>query len=170
MKIYLASRYSRREELNRRWHWLEYAGFEVTSRWLLGDHQVSDSGLSEEAAPEERERFAQEDWDDLAAADICISFTEEPRSGHSRGGRRVEFGAALAMGKRCIVIGPRENVFHCLPSVEVYPLWDLALTRLWFMSPARGEIGDERSDDEIMATSEALICSPEVREFFRPKR
>lgn len=95
-------------------------GHTITSRWLLGDHQIDDAGLSLEAKAEERQRFAMEDWADLMSADMCISFTEEPRGTNSRGGRHVEFGAALAAGKRCIVIGPRENVFHCLPSVEVY--------------------------------------------------
>lgn len=120
MKIYLASRYSRREEL------CEYAaiftteGHTITSRWLLGNHQIDDAGLSQEAKAEERKRFAMEDWHDLMQADCCISFTEEPRGTNSRGGRHVEFGAALAAGKRCIIIGPRENVFHCLPEVEHY--------------------------------------------------
>jgi hypothetical protein len=30
------------------------------------------------------------------------------------------------MGKRCIVVGHRENVFHHLPFVEFYPDWDTA--------------------------------------------
>lgn len=121
MKIYLASRYSRLVELCEYKSILEalYA-VEVTSRWLLGNHQVDDAGLSQEAKAEERERFAVEDFEDLMAADCVMSFTETPRSTNSRGGRHVEFGMALAAGKRCIVIGPRENVFHCLPNVEWY--------------------------------------------------
>lgn len=124
MKVYLAARYSRREELCRYAFDLERIGYEITSRWLQGNHQIDDAGLSAEAATEERTRFATEDWDDLMAADICISFTEEPRSSNSRGGRHVEFGAALAAGKHCLVIGPRENVFHCLPNVNVFRYWD----------------------------------------------
>ena len=41
----------------------------------------------------------------------------------TRGGRHAEFGIALALGKRVIVIGPRENVFHALPAVERYESW-----------------------------------------------
>jgi hypothetical protein len=126
MKIYLASRYSRREELCGYRSELEAMGHEVTSRWLNGNHQIDDAGLSLEAAAAERTRFAQEDWDDLMAADCCISFTEAPRSSNSRGGRHVEFGAAMAAGKVCVVIGPRENVFHCLPDVWWYPEWAAA--------------------------------------------
>ena len=133
MKIYLAARYSRREELLRYASDLAELNHQVTSRWIEGSHQVSDAGLSEEGSVEERTRFAMEDWLDVCAAETVISFTEQPRSEltkASRGGRHVEFGAALAMHKRCIVVGPRENVFHCLPQVIVYPTWNEALSYL----------------------------------------
>lgn len=128
MRIYLAARYSRREELCGYRRTLQFAGYEVTSRWLDGGHHISDAALNDDHGDQgfsasQRQRFAEEDWSDLFWADTCISFTEAPRSSASRGGRHVEFGAALAMGKRCIVVGPRENVFHCLPQVEVYPDW-----------------------------------------------
>lgn len=51
-------------------------------------------------------------------------FSEPPDSHSKRGGRHVEFGMALAWGLRLIVIGQRENVFHCLPQVERYDTWD----------------------------------------------
>ena len=121
--IYLAARYSRREELLRYAADLEARGHTITSRWLAGNHQIDDAGLSVEAARAERERFATEDWADLCAADACISFTEAPRSSNSRGGRHVEYGAALALGLWCVVVGPRENVFHCLPFVTQYDTW-----------------------------------------------
>lgn len=124
MKIYLASRYSRREELCEYRSQLRAMGHVVTSRWLDGNHQVSDKGLSEQAAEADRTRFAVEDWEDLTAAEVCISFTEEPRTELTRGGRHVEFGGALAMGKLCIVIGHRENVFHCLPGVHYRSTWE----------------------------------------------
>lgn len=122
-KVYLAARYSRREGMLIAAYALKAAGITVTSRWIAGGHQVSGSGLNDEQSlpAMQREKFAQEDIEDLAAADTVISFTEEPHSNNSRGGRHVEFGMAVALGKRVIVIGPRENVFHCLPHVEVYP-------------------------------------------------
>jgi hypothetical protein len=136
VKVYLAARYSRREELCVYRRWLIAAGAQVTSRWLDGEHQISDGQLlgSDDAAIIEgdsvaleaielRRRFALEDWHDLHQADIVISFTEPPRSNASRGGRHVEFGAAFAIGKRCAVVGPRENVFHCMPDVAVYDDW-----------------------------------------------
>lgn len=123
MKIYLAARYSRAAELRGYRDFFQARGITVTSRWLDGGHTLDDRGLSIEAEASERTRFALEDWSDLMAANVVISFTEQPRSSNSRGGRHVEFGGALAAKKKCIVIGPRENVFHCLPQVEVFRDW-----------------------------------------------
>lgn len=120
MKIYLAARYSRHKELREYAKALVCKGHTITSRWIQGGHQIDDKGLSAEADKSKRELFALEDLVDLEQADICISFTETPRSCNSRGGRHVEFGIALALKKRCVIVGPRECVFHCLPTVEVY--------------------------------------------------
>jgi len=51
---------------------------------------------------------------------VLLFFSEPPDSHSKRGGRHVEFGLALAWGKRLMIVGPRENVFHCLPQVEQY--------------------------------------------------
>ena len=144
--VYLAARYSRREELCEYRSELERAGYTITSRWLNGSHQILPNGeplgrdqealIESGAAPSDvRGQFAAEDWADLLAADTVISFTEPPRSKASRGGRHVEFGAALALNKRCIVVGHRENVFHCLERVEYFETWDEVLDALVASSP-----------------------------------
>lgn len=129
--VYLAARYTRREELCAYRSDVLAAGGAVTSRWLNGAHQLLDAELmTNDDHDEKRREFALDDWVDLMAADVCVSFTEPPRSNHSRGGRHVEFGAAYARGLRCIVVGYRENVFHCLPDVEFYETWPEALRAL----------------------------------------
>ena len=130
MKVYLASRYSRYQEMQRYRDDLQRLGNTVTSRWIDGDHQIDDAGLSLQAKEAERIRFAQEDLADLLGASCVISFTEQPRATNSRGGRHVEFGIALGLRKRVIVVGYRENVFHCLPQVEFYHDWSAALAAL----------------------------------------
>jgi HD-like signal output (HDOD) protein len=47
-KLYLASRYARREELNKHAGELENLGYIVTSRWLIGHHLVLDELSVEE--------------------------------------------------------------------------------------------------------------------------
>jgi hypothetical protein len=135
-RIYLAARYSRRLELCGYRDELTALGCEVTSRWLNGSHQIDNQGvpigddgerrfeMGDPALAHWREHFATEDVADVLAADTLVAFTEQPRSGNSRGGRHVELGIALGTGRHRIVIaGPRENVFCWLPQVEWYPDW-----------------------------------------------
>jgi hypothetical protein len=96
MKIYLAARYSRHVELEVCAADLRFDAHEVTSRWHKGEHQALDADLLDNL--ELARRFASEDLDDLQRADLCISFTEQPHSSASRGGRHVEFGVAIACG------------------------------------------------------------------------
>lgn len=150
MRIYLASRYSRHIELQGYRDELEAAGHEVTSRWINGGHQIDDRGLSAQGKEEERIRFAQEDWNDLLRAECVISFSEAPRSSNSRGGRHVEHGMALAYGKRAIVVGHRENVFHCLPEVEFFPEWPEARRAL------AGKVALDNYEESKMPWSETM--------------
>ncbi len=130
MKIYLASRYSRYLEMQEYRDELAQLGHRIVSRWIEGDHQIDDAGLSLQAKEAERIRFAEEDRIDLLSADCVISFTEVPRGSNSRGGRHVEFGMALARGMKLLVVGHRENVFHCLPEVEFHPSWGDAIASI----------------------------------------
>lgn len=118
MIVYLAARFSRKNEMLMVKEHLEerYPGLiEVNSRWLTGEHEwigVPDH----EIPPEENARFAAEDLRDIENADVFVCFTEGEGSGFSRGGRHVEAGYALSLGKDLLVVGPRENVFYCLPN------------------------------------------------------
>lgn len=118
--IYLAARFSRRHEAHALGREMVARGHGITSRWTLPntDHVIP-AGQSAEAEFSERRRFAMEDCIDVRACDWMISLMEEPRS-NGRGGRHVEFGMALALGKRLTCIGPRETVFHCLDQVECF--------------------------------------------------
>ena len=142
MKIYLAARYSRRQELLGYAAQLEELGHSVTSRWLAGNHQIRDDqlndGLDELALAQ---RYAREDLVDVAQADLVISFTEEARSTTSRGGRHTEYGFALALRKRLWLIGPRENVFHCAAD-GIFADWTGALKALLLLD----ELGLEPTD------------------------
>ncbi len=134
-KIYIAARFSRRPEANALAQQLKARGHTITSRWVLPDcDHVLPTGLSEQAADAERERFAKEDIEDLALANCLVSLQEEPR-GNGRGGRHVEFGFMLGRQieamrvarsnpskyvkvPEIICIGTRETVFHHLGSVH----------------------------------------------------
>ena len=127
MKIYLAATYSRHPEMREVRSTLESLGHIVTGRWINGNHEVTNKSYDRQG-----EIFAIEDYEDLVASELVISFTEEPRStsGRGRGGRHVEFGIALALNKSLVVIGHRENVFHYLPQVQFFPSFELYVTQL----------------------------------------
>lgn len=99
---------------------MQQHGHEIVSRWSLpGEDHVIPVGVSAQAADSERLRFATEDLEDVDNCDWMISFMETPRN-DSRGGRHVEFGYALALGKVLTIIGPKETVFHHLPVVSAF--------------------------------------------------
>lgn len=129
MNVYLAARYSRREEMLGYAMQLEELGLWVTSRWITGCHEKPGRDDRATTGPtaytvEEREVFAEEDLLDLMQSDLLIAFTEPESAKASRGGRHVEFGFALGKGIPCIVIGTRENVFHCLERVRWFETWE----------------------------------------------
>lgn len=121
MKVYLCGRYSRRDELRGVRGELQSLGHVVTSRWLDTEWTETErQGQVHSAAapPEYRRQHAVADLEDVAAADCLVAFTEDQRGG-GRGGRHVELGAALALGKQVIVVGPAENLFCHHPLVKV---------------------------------------------------
>ncbi len=106
MKIYLASNYSTHPEMREHAKTLEALGHEITSEWINGTHGGDDRAL-----------YAQIDLRDVDAADAIIFFAEAPEGSRTRGGKHVEFGYALAKGKRIFLVGKPVNVFHHLPEV-----------------------------------------------------
>jgi len=116
MKIYLASRYGRHEEMENVAIKLKCLGFEITSRWHNGSHQANDDELEKHV--DKAVEFALDDVSDLKVANVVVCFTEVPRTINSRGGRHVELGMPIAWNKKIIVVGHRENIFCCLPNIE----------------------------------------------------
>lgn len=122
MRWYLAARYSRNGEMVEFADTLRMLGQVVTCRWPF--RGVDEEWRNSDQVPDDlRTQLAVEDFEDLVVSDGVISFTEIPRDTTKRpakGGRHVEFGLGLALNKRMVVIGPKENIFHYLPSIEVY--------------------------------------------------
>jgi hypothetical protein len=135
---YFAARFSRNAELRGYRDELLAAvpGTTVTSRWIdlhpdiTGGQAVSFTPDELAADPEHCWRYGQHDLEDLARAAAIVSFTGD--GGGGKGGRHIEHGVAIAYvdnapilaGRfRLIVVGPRENIFHCHPATEVYATW-----------------------------------------------
>lgn len=125
---YLSGRFERRKEINVYRLELEAAGIAVISSWL-----------TDPAPPELNENapgfldpvwteLARLDRDEVGRADVFVLFAD-PQGG-AGGSRHVEFGMALAWGKRIIVVGEVENLFQRLPEVTVCACWEAALCLL----------------------------------------
>lgn len=111
VKIYLAARYSLREDMEKIADRLVDMGYDITSQWVYG---------AEEFPGQTREENAIMDRDDVKRCDMLICFTEPKGTPVAGGGRHSEFGMAVAYGKRVAICGPKEQIFHWLPGVEQF--------------------------------------------------
>ena len=123
MWVYPAGRYSRREELLGYAAEIDQAGHETCSTWIAGGHELPEGWDQATQFPQTAETFAREDLRDLGMADVVICFTDAPMSQLTHGGHHVELGIGLGQGKYLAIVGPRENVFHTLPSVPHFSEW-----------------------------------------------
>jgi nucleoside 2-deoxyribosyltransferase len=117
MKVYLAARFEQKREIKALVPLLQENGLQVQARWL--DEEISPTSQLSDLTPAYCTEQAQVDLDDIKACDIFVLFADEVAK-TTRGGKHVEFGVALAQGKRVIVVGSPENIFHYLPGVIHY--------------------------------------------------
>ena len=122
MKIYLAARYDRRNEIQGYANILEKEyGVEITSTW---HSRQEEPNRDLDKYPQSMRTFAEWDLRDLNQADVIILFSDERGEFPNGGGKDVELGIALGRGLEIISIGPYENVFHFLEDVDRYETFD----------------------------------------------
>lgn len=124
MKVYLAAGFSRKEEIHQYAQQLRLAGLEVTSRWL--EEEAAANSTLADVNDEYLRKHAAIDIEDIDAADVLCLFTIPPTTPFVRGGRHFESGYAFGTGKLIVTVGPRENIFHYLPTVFNAPDWSSA--------------------------------------------
>lgn len=115
LSVYLASRHEDRDEVIKVRQTLVKNGIDVTSRWLLEGGVLKTPVVENEK--EGSLHVLTNDLEDINLADVVVVFSPKKAFGNSTGGRHVEFGYSLALGKRLILVGFRENVFHWHPDV-----------------------------------------------------
>lgn len=104
---------------------LQASGLAVTSRWL-------------DAIFEDTHEAAQMDLDDVRQADTLIALNPPSWALKGTGGRHVELGYALALGKRVLLFGARTNVFHYQAGVQFVPMSTGLLQAFCFQGDPRG--------------------------------
>jgi nucleoside 2-deoxyribosyltransferase len=112
MHIYIASRWGRRDEALSYAEALERCGYTVTSTWI---HQPVSEMYDNDS--NESARGALKDLKEIRNSDALVYLSEDGGNPWGRGGRHVEFGYAVALSKRVMIVGPLENLFHFLPEV-----------------------------------------------------
>jgi hypothetical protein len=108
MRIYIAASFPRKDEACRLRDILKTAGHKVVSRWLDQEYSVYDTGGGA--------KEAYDDFSDIISSEMLIQITGDTLT---HGGRHTELGIALALKKLCVIMGPREQVFHSLPIIAV---------------------------------------------------
>ena len=116
MKIYIAAPWQKRYRAQEIMRLLEAEGHTVTSTWLKQD----DALPSTTNDPVANDGYATLDLDDVAQADMLVALNPPDFEYAGTGGRHVEFGYAIALKKRIVLIGQRSNIFHWLQHVVVY--------------------------------------------------
>lgn len=113
MKIYLASRWGRKEEMKEVAAKIKLMGHEITSEWIdegSMDQEYNYGGENWNPSEVMANYTARRDFYGINKCSLLVIFTDYSPDG-TTGGRHVEFGAAYVMGKLTIVVGPQTNPF-----------------------------------------------------------
>lgn len=118
MKVYVAGVFETRDMLRLEWDALPRdlrEGVQLVSTWLHEDSTdvtewVDRVALNSCEAADNR-LLAERDLEQIQQADGMILDT---RALSLRGGREVELGVALQLGRPVVLVGPARNIFHTL--------------------------------------------------------
>ena len=119
--FYVATDFARKEEARAAADRLEALGFTCRARWCTSQPVHKEGGLGGELAGDDAANalaVALEDLQDIRSAAIFVQLTSGEKA---RGGRHVELGYALALGRTVVAVGPREHAFHYHPDVHSLP-------------------------------------------------
>lgn len=133
MRAYLAAPYAARAQVRVYAKELEDIGYQVTSTWLTEEHAIESGtvGAATALSDEDISKHADTDFADIRRSDLLVLLTESASElvggTATSGGRHVETGFAIALGKPVLVVGEAENVFHRSRFVDVVPDWHAAV-------------------------------------------
>ena len=119
MRIYIAGKWEDQERLKRIRQEVEAIGHTVVGTWL---DEVGSAYPSEMYCA----RYARRDLYEIS---VSNAFFLDTSTVNERGGREVEFGAALRGGLFTAVVGPLRNVFHRIAEAR-FENWTEALVWL----------------------------------------
>lgn len=136
--VYLAAPYGARDAIRSYASELAAVNIECTSSWLDEQDKIGAGtvGAATDIDDQSAALRVRKDFRDIGKAHILVLFTESAAKAltvggsSTSGGRHVETGYALASGKRVIVVGTPENIFHRGAECTIVPDWHEALIEL----------------------------------------
>ena len=117
MRIYIAASYPRKDEAIRLSTALSNKKNNIVSSWLFANEEGYSINENKEDKIKRMRKCAIRDLKEIKYCDMLVCFTGDNLT---HGGRHTELGAALALGKRVVIIGKEESVFHYHPYVIAY--------------------------------------------------
>lgn len=123
MKIYLAGKYSDRENLGKKRDQLISKGHKITHDWMtfeLPSRSHEHLGI-----------YAKNDIQGVIDADLLLIIMDDKK--YTYRGSFTELGAGLALNKRILIVAPdgeyyfKTNCFWHHPSIHYVKTWDQAL-------------------------------------------
>lgn len=130
LNVYLAAPYALRDHLRDLSQELELLGHRCTSSWLIEKQPITAGtvGATTDLTDGACDVHVANDLRDIGRSDVLVVWTWDAAMTEAdcivnSGGRHIETGAALALGKRVLVIGPPENIFHRSTKVDVVEDW-----------------------------------------------
>jgi hypothetical protein len=131
MSAYVAARWDDRKLAMEAAAQLRDAGIVIHSTWLSPrDDQSMDTLKAEGNIVIEARARALMDVHEIAKSNLFVQLSPEAGFRNSTGGKHVELGIAIALGKTIYIIGQRENVFHYHPSCRLVPTVDAIINSL----------------------------------------
>jgi len=112
MRIYLASWYLDKPRMRNAATMLQNAGVRVVSSWIFSPGNVYPLD------GETQKYWAVRDEVEVADCDVFVAFADADVFRKGQGGRHTEFGLARALGKKIVIVGEPEQVFHHLPGIK----------------------------------------------------
>lgn len=118
IEVYIAGRWEDRERIIDIKAALETnKDIRVISSWLTPSDNITMAELHHQ--PTRAAGLALKDVEEVGRAHVFVAFNPKDAHRSGTGGRHTEFGMALAMAKRIVYVGDRENLFHFLPAVRI---------------------------------------------------
>lgn len=106
IQIYIASAFANKPAANEFAAQLRCAGYEVTSTW----HKLH---TTDAVGSVESEHAALKSLREIDQCDVVVALLTD---GHQRGGKDFECGYAFGTEKVVLFVGPRQHIFHYMPS------------------------------------------------------